>query len=120
MSNNVELEAVNELVDVIASLYSGKAMKGDRTELVITGHVVWLAQKARDELQAVQGRAFKSNPFADANGVGAVDVAGRLGMVERFDLDQCHAALTVPHLQATVERKVRSRIRKLEKEADHG
>lgn len=58
-----------------------------------------------------------SNPFADASGVGTVDVAGRLMMVEYFDLDQCRAGLTVPNLQKTVEKKLRSRMRKLEKEA---
>lgn len=69
------------------------------------------------EPEAVPDDLMNANPFANADGVGAVDVAGRLGMVERFDLDKCRAALKVPHLQATVEKKVRSRIRKLEKEA---
>lgn len=58
-----------------------------------------------------------ANPFANAEGVGTVDVTGRLMMVEHFDLDQCRAGLTVPNLQKTVEKKLRSRIRKLEKEA---
>jgi len=67
------------------------------------------------EIEAEEDAA--ANPFANADGVGTVDVAGRLGMVERFDLDQCRAGLTVPNLQKTVEKKLRSRIRKLEKEA---
>lgn len=58
-----------------------------------------------------------ANPFANAEGVGTVDVTGRLMMVEHFDLDQCRSGLTVPNLQKTVEKKLRSRIRKLEKEA---
>jgi len=41
---------VNTLVDRIASLYSGKALPNDPTELRITGHDVYLAQKAKAEL----------------------------------------------------------------------
>ncbi len=41
---------VRALVDRIASLYSGKALPNDATELRITGHEVYLAQQARVEL----------------------------------------------------------------------
>lgn len=46
--------AVSELVDAVAGLYSGKAMKGDQTEVAINGHIVWLAQQAQKELRAGQ------------------------------------------------------------------
>jgi len=59
----------------------------------------------------------QANPFANADGVGTVDVAGRLMMAEGFDLDQCREGLTVANLQKTVEKKLQARIRKLEKEA---
>mgnify|MGYP000167724845 CR=1 FL=1 len=57
-----------------------------------------------------------SNPFLNENGVGAVTVEDRLYRLVRFDLEQCVAALYVPGLQKTVERKLQARIRQLEKE----
>lgn len=62
----------------------------------------------------IRDESVAANPFADADGVGAVDVASRLGMVEHFNLDQCRAAMMVPNLQKTVEKKLRGRIRRLE------
>ena len=41
---------VRALVDRVASLYSGKALPNDPTELRITGHDVYLAQQAQAEL----------------------------------------------------------------------
>ncbi|WP_342162072.1 hypothetical protein Q7586_28015 (plasmid) [Pseudomonas aeruginosa] len=41
----------------------------------------------------------------------------RLRVLESFDLEQCRAALSVPGLQKTVEKKLHSRIRQLNKEA---
>ncbi|MGE4406446.1 hypothetical protein [Pseudomonas sp.] len=97
----------------------------DRDERTVGGLIVLRGPDADRYMRAIEAveKAIEaeedavSNPFANADGVGTVDVAGRLGMVERFDLDQCRAGLTVPHLQKTVEKKLRSRIRKLEKEA---
>ncbi|WP_193222238.1 hypothetical protein [Alkalilimnicola sp. S0819] len=57
----------------------------------------------------------QANPFADQNGMGAVDVESRLHCLQRFDLIQCRIALEVPHLQKSVEKRLRSRIRKLER-----
>lgn len=100
----------------------------DRDERTVGGLVVLRGPDADRYMRAIEAVEKEieaeedavSNPFADASGVGTVDVAGRLGMVERFDLDQCRAGLTVPHLQKTVEKKLRSRMRKLEKEPRHG
>lgn len=59
--------------------------------------------------------AHPANPFIPSGcQYGAVDVESRLRALACFDLDQCRAALAVPHLQATVERKLHSRIRLLE------
>lgn len=41
-----------ELTETIAALYSGEAMKGDPTEVRITGHHVWVAQQAKKEQAA--------------------------------------------------------------------
>lgn len=41
-----KVEAMEPIIKQIASLYSGKAVKNDFTELVINGHVVYLAQQA--------------------------------------------------------------------------
>ena len=60
---------------------------------------------------------MKHNPFLNAQGHGAMSSADRLYAVERFDIEQCRAALDVPGLQKTVSTKLHSRIRKLEKEA---
>lgn len=52
-SEPVEAQAgspVRALVDRIAGLYSGKALPNDPTELRITGHDVYLAQRAKAEL----------------------------------------------------------------------
>jgi hypothetical protein len=56
------------------------------------------------------------NPFANADGPVTFDVAGRLQDLEHFNLDQCRAGLSVPGLQKSVEKKLRSRIRKMEKD----
>ena len=58
----------------------------------------------------------KANPFIPpGKDYGAVDTEGRLRALEDFNLEQCHAALEVLGLQATVEKKLRIRIRALEK-----
>ncbi|MDN6861032.1 hypothetical protein QO207_30950 [Pseudomonas sp. CAN2814] len=60
----------------------------------------------------------KANPFIPpGKDYGAVDTESRLRALEDFDLEQCHAALEVLGLQATVEKKLRTRIRALEKQA---
>lgn len=101
----------------------------DRDERTVGGLVVLRGPDADRYMRAIEAVEKEieaeedavSNPFADASGVGTVDVAGRLMMVEHFDLDQCRAGLTVPNLQKTAEKKLRSRMRKLEKEvATHG
>lgn len=62
-----------------------------------------------------------SNPFIPpGRSCGAVDTDSRLRALEGFDLQQCHAALEVPGLQKTVEKKLRSRIRRLEQQATAG
>lgn len=53
------------------------------------------------------------NPFL-INGCGAVDVSSRIHMIEQFDLTKCRAALEVPGLQKSVQRKLLTRIKKLE------
>ena len=58
----------------------------------------------------------KINPFIPpGKDYGAVDTESRLRALEDFNLEQCHAALEVLGLQATVEKKLRIRIRALEK-----
>ena len=58
----------------------------------------------------------QANPFIPpGREYGAVDTENRLRALEGFDLVQCRAALAVPHLQKTVEKKLLSRIRQLEK-----
>lgn len=58
----------------------------------------------------------KANPFIPpGKDYGAVDTESRLRALEEFNLEQCHAALEVLGLQATVEKKLRIRIRALEK-----
>lgn len=58
----------------------------------------------------------KANPFIPpGKDYGAVDTESRLRALEDFNLEQCHAALEVLGLQATVEKKLRIRIRALEK-----
>lgn len=58
----------------------------------------------------------QTNPFNHpGQEYGAVDTESRLRALADFDLDQCHAALALPGLQKTVEKKLRSRIRLLEK-----
>lgn len=47
---------------------------------------------------------------------GAVDAAGRCGMVDKFSRQQCELALQVPGLQKAVQTRLRSRIRQLEKQ----
>ncbi|KSI47194.2 hypothetical protein AO977_34260 [Pseudomonas aeruginosa] len=60
----------------------------------------------------------QSNPFNHpGQSYGAVDVDSRLRAVAGFDLEQCRAALAVTGLQKIVEKKVRTRIRQLEKQA---
>ena len=60
--------------------------------------------------------SMTQNPFADNQGRQAIDAASRLHAVADFNLEQCQAALKVPGLQKTVEKRLRARIRKLEKE----
>ncbi|WP_460418906.1 hypothetical protein [Pseudomonas sp. microsymbiont 2] len=56
------------------------------------------------------------NPFIrPGQSYGAVDTESRLRALESFDVGECRAALAVPNLQKTVEKKLRSRIRQLEK-----
>lgn len=63
----------------------------------------------------------KTNPFIPpGKDYGSVDTESRLRALEGFDLEQCCAALEVLGLQATVEKKLRSRIRQLEKLANTG
>ncbi|TLP70788.1 hypothetical protein FEA48_23425 [Pseudomonas nitroreducens] len=63
----------------------------------------------------------KPNPFIPpGKDYGSVDTESRLRAVESFDLEQCRAALEVLGLQVTVEKKLRSRIRQLEKSANAG
>jgi hypothetical protein len=61
-----EADPARDLVERIARLYSGEALPNDPTELVITGHDVWLAQQARagalkstvqDFMTAMEGKA---------------------------------------------------------------
>lgn len=57
-----------------------------------------------------------ANPFIrPGQEYGAVDTESRLRAMESFDVNQCQAALALPGLQKTVEKKLRSRIRQLEK-----
>lgn len=59
------------------------------------------------------------NPFIPAgHDYGAVDSESRLRALKDFDLEQCRAALALPGLQKTVEKKLQTRIRKLEKLAE--
>lgn len=100
----------------------------DRNERTVGGLIVLRGPDADRYMRAIEAVEKEieaeedavSNPFANADGVGTVDVAGRLMMAEGFDLDQCRAGLTVPNLQKTVEKKLRSRMRKLEKEVAGG
>lgn len=67
-------------------------------------------------VQAAVSPDVAGNPFIDPNkGHGAVDVESRCRAVESFNLEECNAALGVPGLQKSVETKLRSRIRRLEK-----
>lgn len=60
----------------------------------------------------------QANPFIPpGREYGSVDTESRLRALEDFDLEQCHAALALPGLQKTVEKKLKSRIRILEKRA---
>lgn len=72
------------------------------------------------QLRYLVERIECSNPFMNAQGYGSMSADDRIRDVQRFDLAQCQAALTVPGLQKTVEQRLRSRIRKLEKESCHG
>ncbi|CAI8990316.1 hypothetical protein [Pseudomonas chlororaphis] len=58
----------------------------------------------------------QANPFIPpGQEYGSVDTESRLRALENFDVNQCHAALALPYLQKTVEKKLRNRIRHLEK-----
>ncbi|AKA25678.1 hypothetical protein [Pseudomonas chlororaphis] len=58
----------------------------------------------------------QANPFIrPGQEYGAVDTESRLRALENFDVNQCRAALALHGLQKTVEKKLRSRIRQLEK-----
>lgn len=57
-----------------------------------------------------------NNPFIPSGReYGAVDTDSRLRALKDFDLEQCRAALALPGLQKTVEKKLQNRIRALEK-----
>jgi len=58
-----------------------------------------------------------NDPFIGPRGYGATDAVSRIEMVARFDAAQCQAALAVPGLQKTVERKIHTRLRQLERQA---
>ncbi|QZP26190.1 hypothetical protein [Pseudomonas mosselii] len=63
----------------------------------------------------------QANPFIPVGReYGAVDTESRLRALESFDVGECRAALAVPNLQKTVERKLHSRIRRLERLAASG
>ncbi|KMQ73768.1 hypothetical protein [Marinobacter subterrani] len=62
---------------------------------------------------------MSDNPFLNDHGYGPQSAADRIYAVERFDLDECRAALDVPGLQKAVANKLHSRIRKLEWEAEN-
>jgi hypothetical protein len=94
-----------------------KTLKEGELPLIITTHSPGVAQLKH---RVVKIALKESNPFLDKDGHGAVDTVSRLDRVQRFDLDQCQAALLVPDLQKTVKNKIRSRIRKLEKETSSG
>ncbi|WP_216356434.1 hypothetical protein, partial [Pseudomonas aeruginosa] len=60
----------------------------------------------------------QANPFIRPDkDYGAVSTDDRLRALDSFNLEQCRAALSVPGLQKTVEKKLHSRIRQLNKEA---
>lgn len=62
---------------------------------------------------------MSDNPFLNDQGYGALSAADRIYAIERFDLDECRAALEVPGLQKAVANKLHSRIRRLEWEAEN-
>lgn len=47
---------LDQLIDTIAHPKTGKAMRYDPSELIHTGHAVWLAQRAREELAELRER----------------------------------------------------------------
>lgn len=58
---------------------------------------------------------MNNNPFnPPGKSYGSTSVADRLDAVARFNRAQLEQALKVPGLQQGVERKVRSRLKKLE------
>ncbi|MFD2645102.1 hypothetical protein [Pseudomonas japonica] len=58
----------------------------------------------------------QANPFIPpGREYGAIDTESRLRALEGFNLEQCRAALALPNLQKTVEKKLVSRVRQLEK-----
>lgn len=59
--------------------------------------------------------SMTQNPFADEKGRQTLDAVSRIDAVATFNLEQCQAALKVPGLQKTVEKRLRARIHKLEK-----
>jgi hypothetical protein len=125
-------------LDGVATTPVGEILKDmgetgmDQIALTVRGHdertvgglIVLRGQDADRYMRAIEAveREIEAeddaiaNPFANADGVGSVDTASRLDMLLRFDLEQCRAGLAVPGLQKTVEKKLLSRIRKLEKE----
>jgi hypothetical protein len=103
-----------------SDIWRGTVMKTPKEgeyPLIISIHSQGVAQLKH---RIVRIALKETNPFLGKDGHGAVDAASRLDRVQRFDLDQCRAALLVPDLQKTVENKIRSRIRKLEKETSSG
>ncbi|MCC5809909.1 MAG: hypothetical protein JJU06_06000 [Ectothiorhodospiraceae bacterium] len=66
----------------------------------------------------------EKNPFFAGEYSGMqtyhVDAASRLDAAKRFNLEECRAALQVKGLQKTVATALERRIRKLEREPNHG
>lgn len=58
---------------------------------------------------------MKDNPFYAS---GCVSVTDRLDSVNRFNKQKLEQALKVPGLQPTVEKRIRSRLKQLEKKND--
>jgi hypothetical protein len=56
-----------------------------------------------------------ANPFRHADGTITMDAASRIDAVKSFDLEQCRQALEVPGLQKAVEKRLRSKIRRINK-----
>ncbi|MCY1375716.1 hypothetical protein D9M69_631500 [compost metagenome] len=81
-------------------------------------YIQWLGERNEPGFRALGCEMQQPNPFIPpGRSCGAVDTDSRLRALEGFDLHQCRAALEVPGLQKTVEKKLHSRIRLLERQA---